>query len=80
MILFKLFVESAHRVNVLLPNGKQDLDIVASLIALRKAPANSLGCSKLASCAPAGEWSTQGPIGAEDLIVRALRTPACSRS
>ena len=38
---------------------------MASLIALRKAPANSLGLSKLASSAPDAEWSTHGPIGGE---------------
>src|SRR6476661_7903145 len=27
MILFEVLVKSAHRVNVLLPNGKQDLDV-----------------------------------------------------
>ena len=40
---------------------------LASLIALRRAPANSLGWSKLASSAPAAEWSTHGPIGGEGL-------------
>ena len=27
MILFEVFVESTHRVDVLLPDGKQDLDV-----------------------------------------------------
>jgi hypothetical protein len=52
----------------------------ASLMAVRRAAANSLGLLKLDRLAPDSERSTHGPKAGEGLKSRRLRMPSCSRS
>ena len=72
MILFEVFVESTHGVNVLLPDGKQDLDIATLAHRCSKRGGKLARFIEACFLCTSAERSIQGPKAGEDLSVRSL--------